>query len=537
MRGIWFLVICLIVGWGFWAAQARAEGYIAGTVRDGDGNPLAGIYVEAYEVNFGYVSTGCVPPRPLENKLTNAEGQYGFCVWNGIYKVFFRGVSPHVSRWYNSTSYSGATSLVVREGQGFPYVDATLSTSGGALLEGRVTGPGDVGLPGVQVEVYSAGQTVEARHGLAYAVSDGTGAYAISAPLPPGSYKIKCNDQTSQNNHLPEWWNDKSDISLADALLITSEGPNRADCKLSNGGILSGRVINSVLLPVANAVINVYDSARKLSSYISTNTEGYYTARRLGTGDYKVLFKGPFGSSLAYEWYNNQPSFDQANRVPVVAGATTDNINARLFTGGAISGFITDGTAGISGLVRIYDAYGDLVATGFSEATGNYLVDGLPAGMYRVELSRYDKSSLWYKFSRTSADAVWVTVTSGGVTSGINGVLSPAAVISGTVTDPQGRGIPRVTVRTYDDATQEPLSCQDGTDSLGEYTVRSLSPGATRVFFDSRGTGYFPEWWDDKKSAAAAVAIQLAAGVTYPDRDAQLGPSREVYFPLLLHNP
>lgn len=535
VAGFWPLVIFVMVGGGFLAGQARAEGYISGTVRDGGGNPLPGIFVDAFEVNFGHVSTGCVPPRPLETKVTNASGQYGFCVWNGIYKVYFRGQNPYVGRWNGSSSYSGATPVVIREGQELP-INGTLYTTGGAQLSGKVTGPDNTGLAGVNVTVFDFGQTVESRHGLASATTDGNGDYAISAPLALGSYKVKCNDQTADNNHLPEWWNDKTDISPADALLLTSEGPNRADCKLSNGGIISGRVINSVLLPVAYAVIGVYDAAGKLAnSTISTDTEGYYTARRLRTGDYKVLFKGPFESSLAYEWYSNQPFFSLANWVPVVAGATTGNINARLLTGGAISGFITDGTVGISGVVRVYDTSGSLAATGFSEATGNYFVDGLPAGMYKVELARYDKRSLWYKFGRTSADAAWVMVNTGGVTSGINGILSPAAVISGTVTDPQGRGIPRVTVRTYDDATQEPLSCQDGTDSLGEYTVRSLSPGATRVFFDSRGTGYFPEWWDDKKSAAEAVAIQLAAGATYPDRDAQLGLSREVYFPLLLH--
>ena len=47
--------------------KARAEGYITGTVsRDAvTNNPISGVYVDAFEVNFGFVSTGCINPHPL----------------------------------------------------------------------------------------------------------------------------------------------------------------------------------------------------------------------------------------------------------------------------------------------------------------------------------------------------------------------------------------------------------------------------------------------------------------------------------------
>ncbi len=90
--------------------KARAEGYITGTVRDAvTNNPISGIYVDAFEVNFGFVSTGCINPHPLQN-TTDANGQYAFCVWDGIYKVFFRRTNASISyvgQWWNgATSYS-----------------------------------------------------------------------------------------------------------------------------------------------------------------------------------------------------------------------------------------------------------------------------------------------------------------------------------------------------------------------------------------------------------------------------------------------
>jgi hypothetical protein len=517
--------------------KARAEGYITGTVRDAvTNNPISGIYVDAFEVNFGFVSTGCINPHPLQTNTTDANGQYGFCVWDGIYKVFFRGIAnSYVGRWWQgASSFSAATSISVA-GSITPDINAYLTTSGGAIIAGRVTGPNDLGIAGVNVYAYDYNQTTESKHGQASGVTDANGYYTITAPLPPGSYKVRCNDGALENNNLPEWWNDKTDFTAADPLVITTGGPNHADCKFSTGGIISGNVTDAGNNPINNAQITVYDPNQKSAYTTPTNAAGNYSAKRLRSGNYKVLFKGPSGGSLAYEWYNNQTAFSQGNWVPVTVGSTTPNINAQLLTGGAVAGFMTDGTGGIIAQVRVYDAYGTLVAYESSGADGHYTVVGLPPGMYRVELVRYDKGSLWYKFHRTFDSAEWVTVTAGKTTPGVDGYLIPAAVISGKVTNTLGAGIPKVTVRAYDNATLQPLSRTGGTDSLGQYILNSLSPGSTRIYFDSHGTGYLPEWWDDKKLANEANPIDLVSGQTYPNTDAQLD-SRQVHLPLILKN-
>jgi hypothetical protein len=127
-------------------------------------------------------------------------------------------------------------------------------------------------------------------------------------------------------------------------------------------------------------------------------------------------------------------------------------------------------------------------------------------------------------------------VKAGSTTPDINGQLVPAAVISGKVTDTLGAAIPKVRVRVYDDATLEQLNPFGLTDSFGIYTLNSISPGSSRLYYDSRGTGYFPEWRDEKKLAADATPIDLLSGQTYPNKDAVLDPSKEVYLPLVLKN-
>jgi hypothetical protein len=319
----------------------------------------------------------------------------------------------------------------------------------------------------------------------------------------------------------------------ADPLAVAVIGPNSANCKFSAGGIISGNVTDIAHNPISNAQITVYDPNQKSTAYGTTDAAGNYSAKRLRTGNYKVLFKGPYGSTLAYEWYNNQSAFSPANGVPVTAGSTTPHIDAQLLEGGTIAG--STGTAtGV--LAKVYDPYGTSVAYAISEANGAFSVVGLPTGMYRVEFIKYDLASTWYNGHRTFDSADWVLVTAPATTSGINGSLLPGQVISGTVTNTQGAGIPKVTVRAYDGPTFKPMSSTNLTNSLGEYTLNYLSSGSTLVYYDSQGTGYYPEWWDDKKIMAEANPITLVPGVAYPNRDAVLDISQEVYLPLIHKN-
>jgi len=538
-----FFFVFLIFGLVLLAGQARAAGYVTGTVRDaGTNNPISGIYVDAYEVNFGYVSTGCVNPSPLTN-TTDANGQYGFCVWDGIYKVFFRRTDPvisYVGQWWNgASSFSAATPISVGGGNNIitiPNINASMSTSGGAMISGRVTGPGNVGIQSVVVSVFDYGQTAESKHGLAYGTTDSAGNYFIGGVLPswfpPGTYKIKCDDHSSGNNNLPEWWNDKTNIATADPLVVTSGGTNQADCQLGPGGIISGTVTDSGHNPVNIAQVTIYDQSQKYITSTSTDGSGNYSAKRLPSGNYKVLFKGPSNSNLAYQWYNNQTAFSTGDWVPVTAGNTTPNINAELHAGGTITG-----TTGVSGaMVKVYDQFKAFVTYVTTATDGTFSLTGLPTGMYKVEFIKYNLASNWFDGHRTYDSADWVSVTAGNTTSGVNGSLLGALVVSGTVTDEQAVGIPRVKVSAYDVATSTPLSPTSVTDSLGNYTLNSLSPGNTRIYFDSFGTGYFPEWWDDKKAMAEANAINLVPGVAYPNIDARLDPSQAVYLPLILKN-
>jgi hypothetical protein len=278
-----------IVLFGAYAFDGMAQaGMIQGTVKDsGPGNqPIPGIYVDAFEVNFGTVSTGCPgsPPPPSSN-TTDAKGQFSFCVMNGIYKVFFRreATISYIGQWWNgASSYSGATPVNVPSGTTVTGVDAKMTYEGvGAIVSGQVTGPNGAALSGVYVSVYDYNQPVESKHGLAAGLSNisgnyviGTGVGDIFSPLPPGTYKVKCNDHNSGNNNLIKWWNNKGSFLTADPFVITAGGANKADCKLSEGGIITGSVTDAANKPIAGASVVVYDQSQSSVTFNYTDATG-----------------------------------------------------------------------------------------------------------------------------------------------------------------------------------------------------------------------------------------------------------------------
>ncbi len=138
-----------------------------------------------------------------------------------------------------------------------------MTTTGGGFISGRVTGPNDAGVPNVSVSVYDYDQKVISKRGLVSAVTDISGNYTIFSPLPPGSYKVQFSDGNPGNNNLIEWWDDKAGFSTADQFVVTAGGANKANCKLSEGGIITGTVTDGSNSPIQSASKAVYDQSQE----------------------------------------------------------------------------------------------------------------------------------------------------------------------------------------------------------------------------------------------------------------------------------
>ena len=88
--------------------------------------------------------------------------------------------------------------------------------------------------------------------------------------------------------------------------------------------------------------------------------------------------------------YEDEPSFGAADEVSVTTGATTSGIDAEMEEGGEIEGLVTAAVGGtpIEGVeVCALEPEGEFafVSCALTNASGEYMVAGLPTGKYRVE--------------------------------------------------------------------------------------------------------------------------------------------------------
>ncbi|MEI8174237.1 MAG: carboxypeptidase-like regulatory domain-containing protein [Deltaproteobacteria bacterium] len=143
-------------------------------------------------------------------------------------------------------------------------------------------------------------------------------------------------------------------------------------------GSISGRVTDESGAGIFNIKVVVYDASDAFMGSVFTSAGGYYTASGLEAGNYKILFE-PNGLNYPWEFYNNKISFFQADRIAVIEGYTTSNIDAQLITAGQISGRVTDEWGvGIPNIEVFacgrgaYYRYDDCAHSGYTNASGNY---------------------------------------------------------------------------------------------------------------------------------------------------------------------
>jgi len=145
---------------------------------------------------------------------------------------------------------------------------------------------------------------------------------------------------------------------------------------------------------IADVTINLYDSAGNLVATTTTDANGFYEFSGLSAGDYSVEVSDT-NNVLAATTATQVPAAPLTIVCPDGADPCTIIEDAEFGfaptnTVGAITGSICwdddDGTreageAPISGVqVNLLDANGNVVATAFTDADGNYRFDGLPRG-------------------------------------------------------------------------------------------------------------------------------------------------------------
>jgi hypothetical protein len=215
------------------------------------------------------------------------------------------------------------------------------------------------------------------------------------------------------------------------ALGTTTPNINAA---VMEGGVITGTVTAADTgLPLLGATVTISGTTGDTSVSAYVDMDGHYTTPGLPAGDYKVQFRGSWGSGYLSEWNGNASSSDTAPSITVPASGAVPNVNAALDKGGSISGFTYDRRTGLplpSVHVNVYSATIESnTAFGYGNGWGFYQSIGLPAGQYKTSFAKSGYSTQWYSDATSFDSATSVAVSLSQDTPNVNGYLSPAMYV------------------------------------------------------------------------------------------------------------
>ena len=398
-------------------------------------------------------------------------------------------------------------------------------------ISGRVTDEQTgLGIEGIYVELYR--DPFDWANSRPFITTDADGYYKVG--YSPGNYTARFNLFNHYHreplypdvNYIGETYNYNELIEVDVGTTVTN-----IDAQLEPGGMITGRVTDPDGNGVYYAVVSVCrpDISRASAAY--TDEDGYYTADRIRTGNYKIRFRPTYWTDTDYQlgtkWYRNRGSFEDGIPVPVQQGATTPDINIQLEESAYIEGHVTNSQGDPIRDIQVtaYDPAGYSIVSAWTDDNGYYhMGHRLPTGdvilFFNASNAPGNYVSEYYtdKFLMTEADPI--TLQSGQTTSNIDAQLADGGTITGRVTDDGGYGISGVAAICHDLETD--LFYSVSTDNEGYYSIRHIFPDHYKVKIRAGSGEYATKFYDNVYSFANAEVILVGAGDTVSDINALL---------------
>ncbi|MDY7078280.1 MAG: carboxypeptidase regulatory-like domain-containing protein [Chloroflexota bacterium] len=490
-----------------------ANGFITGVVTGDDGGaPIAGVGVSAYQYS----------PYVYESTTTDASGVYSISVPAGSYRVEFYPSDYHVSEYYDDVPYSTPgdyTPVVVSDDTVTPNINASLAP--GAQIIGRVTDQTTTSpLAGIDIDVSDP----NGGYYYAYDYTGSDGVYTTTPGLPAGSYRVQFTDYAGV--YATEYYTNVYQPSLATLLNVTSTNRTGIDAVLSGAALITGTVTGPG--PLDGIRVRAYHAGEYVhANSDTTDAAGNYRLAGMGPVSYKLQFRDDTGQNLS-EWHQDKSDWDTADAITLTSGMTT-TVNAQLTQAGIISGTVTAEGSGtpLSDIdVDVYDATtSNWIGDDDSDSSGLYRIGGLAAGNYKLRFR--DNNGIYlteYHENKPDLDSGDPVTVTAGMTTTVNAQLTPAGVISGTITA-EGSGTPlsNIDVDVYD-ATTDDWVGNDDSDSSGLYRIGGLAAGNYKLAFYDYSGAYLPEYHENKPDLDSGDPVTVTAGVT-TTVNAQLTPA------------
>jgi hypothetical protein len=531
-------------------AAMKSGGKISGTVSAASGHaPLAGIEVCA-GIASGSSNGSCTS--------TEADGTYAITgLRSGEYKVRFKpgGVSRNYVRQFYSgkSTRSAADPVPVTAGQTKAGVNAEMQTGG--KITGTVTDAGShAPIKGVYVCVIN--------YSTPCALTDAAGQYELQG-LPTGSYKVRF-DAYEAAEYLRQYYQGKESSSEANAVPVTAGATTIAiNAGMVKGGTISGTVTDAGSSAGAPAVsaCAIEEPGGEFASCGYTDSSGHYSIKGLKAGSYAVRFSpggnepGGEGSpnyNYVTQYYSGKATLLEAGSVAVSNGTTTSGVNAALHEGGKISGRVTAASGGAAiGAAEVCIYAGgepDFEHCDYTNGSGEYTIEGLTTGSYKVvfyggfSLTERNYLFQFYNGKSSAATGDPVSVTVGSTQEHVDAALATGGQITGHVVDASSsKPIQGASVCALEVGGEGEIVSCGSTNSLGNYTISSLSTGSYKVEFSAyhyeyeeevfyEGEGeepsyeelYVRQYWSGSSALGSAQVVGVTAGSATPGISASM---------------
>ena len=490
-------------------------------------------------IPFATVSLYSAAGASAGGGITNASGVYTITgLKNGTYYLA-AGVTGYIAEIYDDVPCPSLCTGAAAAQLGTPVVvTAPATTTGrdfalttGATISGTVTGDGG---PLVGVLVFAVAPAGNLG-GIGITGIEGT--YSV-AGLPPGAYYVLTSNNLGYFNEVHQ---DilcpgacaTDEILTGTPVVVASGGTATVDFDLPKAGAISGQVTSAATGDGIPALMHVIDATGTQVAIGFSDGSGNYFATPLLPGTYYLFVTSPLHQN---EYFDDvpcngvcEPQLAPSRGTPIVvaAGATTSGKNLALAPASQVTGTVTSasGTPLEETQVTAYFPSGEEAARATTDELGQYQLDGLAVGTYRIAASAAGYLEEVWDNIPCGAECSPVEIASGTpiaiaaveTVTGRDFVLDPGATITGTVTDAAtGEAVAGVVIYLLgsDGSFTDDLS-----DETGAFTFDSLVAGDYALLTDeAEEVGYFNEIFDNlacpEITCSFAVARQSGTKVT-----------------------
>ena len=296
-----------------------------------------------------------------------------------------------------------------------------------------------------------------------------------------------------------------------------------ADRATSGTGSISGVLYEKGSDPIKyNASVYAFDEFGHYCGYDSVypSGDGHYQITNLAPGKYFVRLE-----SFYYldKYYRNTTSLNKAKLVRVRNNKETRRINFILVSPEgecSISGQVSrrDWASTANCRISVRSLSEDIVRTVSADETGQYLVQDLPAGDYKVQCTYVVSNvfvSIWYDNAYNFDEASIVKATKNEAMANIDFNLDSGGTIKGKVVGSNGKyvGSHECLVTAYDEKETNIRSTR--TEAGGEFIMPDLPKGKYRLRILYYGQeNNLSSWYKKGKKFKAATPIPVTPSKT-----------------------